>query len=838
VTITPVAPPGVATVPFATRLAGFGERAALLTGDGVLSYRALADRVAALARRLGAERRLVMVAGGNAIDPIVAYLAALSAGHPVLLVAEEHLETLTAAYDPDVVVTGDRLDERRRGTAHELHPDLAVLLSTSGSTGSPKLVRLSHDNVQSNAEAIAEYLAIRDADRAATTLPMHYCYGLSVLNSHLLTGAGLIVTDLSVVDACFWDLFKTQHGTSFAGVPYTFDLLDRVGFARMRLPSLRYVTQAGGRLDPERVRRYAELGRRSGWDLFVMYGQTEATARMAYLPPHLAGTHPDAIGIPIPGGSFTLEPLEEGTDPSVGELVFSGPNVMLGYAERPADLALGRTVDVLRTGDLARRTPDGVYQVVGRRSRFVKLFGLRIDLDQAESVLDENGVRARCVSGGEELVVAIEDDLDTEQVRRLAHERLGLPAWSIRVCRLPALPRTANGKPDYQAIRRLVDQVAAPRPDPAATTDLRALYAELLNRDDVGDDSTFVSLDGDSLSYVEMSVRLEEALGHLPANWHVTPVGELQRRSRPVRRRWRQVETNVALRALAIVLIVGSHANLFMVMGGAHVLLAVAGFNLARFQLASTGRAERTRHLATSIARIALPSMVWIGLAAAISDRYDVTNALLLNSVLGPEQWTTNWHYWFIEALVYILLGVTLLLAVPAVHRLERAAPFWLPMGLCALALLARYDVVEVAGSDRIHTVQLVCWLFFLGWATARAGAVWQRLLVSAVAVVAVAGFFGDPLREAVVIAGLLLLVWTATVRVPAPVARLTSVLAAASLYIYLTHWQVYPYLEDSYPALALLSSLALGLAYWKLVSLVAAGWSRRGWALRAPQPA
>ncbi len=232
----------------------------------------------------------MLLAGANTVDALVVYLAALAAGHPVLLAPHDRpdfLRSLTDAYDPDVVAFPDgTLDERRAGSAHTLHPDLALLLSTSGSTGSPKLVRLSHENLRSNAESIAAYLDIRPGDRAATTLPMHYCYGLSVVNSHLLRGAGLILTDLSVADDRFWALFRDARGTALAGVPYTFELLDRVGFADMRLPSLRYVTQAGGRLPADRVARYAALGRRRGWDLVVMYGQTEATARMAYLPPN------------------------------------------------------------------------------------------------------------------------------------------------------------------------------------------------------------------------------------------------------------------------------------------------------------------------------------------------------------------------------------------------------------------------------------------------------------------------------------------------------------------------------------------------------------------------
>jgi acyl-CoA synthetase (AMP-forming)/AMP-acid ligase II len=815
------------SVPFVARLQSFGDRAAFITSDEVVTYSSLAERVAAAASRLGTTRRLVLVAGANELEPVVTYLAALSVGHPVILVPgdnEGNLAAVVAAYDPDVVLSGGRLVERREGTAHELHPSLALLLSTSGTTGSPKLVRLSKDNLQANAESIASYLSIRSTDIAATTLPMHYCYGLSVINSHLLSGAALLLTSLSVVDDCFWDQFRMHRATTFAGVPYTFDLLDRVGFADLELPSLRYVTQAGGRLTPAAVQRYAALGRRRGWDLFVMYGQTEATARMAYLPPDLVMTAPSSIGVPIPGGSFRLEPLPEmpltRTDPiadaEVGELVYSGENVMLGYAESPADLALGRVVTELRTGDVARRTPEGLYEIVGRRNRFAKVFGLRIDLDQVEKVFGSSGVTAFCAESGEQLVIAIDSSarpVDVGSVESLAKEHFGLPRGAVQVCAVTEVPRLPSGKPDYRAIAEL--RTGRPATPPGDALDLRALFGQVLNRSDVTDDDTFVTLEGDSLSYVEMSIRLEKALGHLPPNWHLTPIGSLV----PSKRRrfgLRSVETNVLLRALAIVLIVGSHANLFMVMGGAHVLLGVAGFNFGRFHLTASPRSERVRHMATSLTRIVVPSVLWIGLAAAFTG-YTWQNVLLLNGVLGPREWSEpEWHYWFIEALVYTLLALTLVMALPIVDHIERRWSFWLPMFLAGLGLLTRYEVVEVMGGDVMHRANVIFWLFAMGWATVKATAAWQRALVSAMVVMTMPGFFDDVARELVVIGGLLLLVWVDSLRVPAVVARVSGVLASASLYIYLCHWQVYPHFEDSYPALATVLSLAVGVGFWQ----------------------
>ncbi|MDL5204675.1 AMP-binding protein [Streptomyces sp. ALI-76-A] len=828
-------------VPFARDLAAYGDRTALFTPQGEVSYRALAARVAATAERLGPARRLVLLAGANRADALVVLLAALAAGHPVLLVPGDSagtLDALTAAYDPDVVARPDGhgtwvLDERRSESAHTLHPDLALLLSTSGSTGSPKLVRLSADNLQANAESIATYLGIRDTDRAATTLPPHYCYGLSVIHSHLLRGAGLILTERSVADAGFWEEFRAARGTSLAGVPYTFDLLDRVGFTRMRLPHLRYVTQAGGRLAPERVAHYAESGRRAGWELFVMYGQTEATARMAYLPPALAAERPQAVGVPIPGGSFRIRPVDGVDEPDTGELVYSGPNVMLGYAESAADLARGRTVEELHTGDIARRAPDGLYEIVGRRSRFAKILGLRIDPRRVEAILEEHGIRAFCAGDDDTLaVLAVRSEgADPARVRRLVADGCGLPPRAVRVRTVPELPRLASGKPDHEAVRRLAREPEAPPGDATTGDGLRDLYAEILDRADVTEDSSFVGLGGDSLSYVEMSLRLEQALGVLPADWHTTPIRELRgldarrpaRTPGRIRRPRRTLDTGIALRAIGIVLIVGSHIPVFAVQGGAHVLLGVAGFNFARFHLTAHERRERLRRLRRSIARIALPSMVWITFALLLTREYDLANIVLANSLLARDNSDPEWRYWFVEALVYFLTGLAVLLAVPLLDRVERRGPFAFALALVALGLVGRYDPWGLAAVRHHLSPTVVFFLFALGWAAARARTTGHRLLLTAVLLVTVPGLFpgGQPLRTSVVVGGLTLLLWIPALPSTDPLNRLAGILAGSSLYIYLTHFHVYPYLRDHSPVLALLASLTVGVMYGAVATRV-----------------
>ena len=811
----------VASLPFGD-LRRHGDQPALLTDGSAVTYERLADRVDELALTLAGARRLVLVRGCRSVDTVVAYLAALTAGHPVILAPAaraDRSDPWLTTHDPDIVLDADGLQVniRRAASAHELHPDLALLLTTSGSTGSPRLVRLSHENVASNAAAIADYLDLGTTDRGVLNLPLHYCYGLSVLNSHLAAGAGVVVTDLSVVDECFWTLME-QHGvTGLAGVPHTFDLLDASGFADRELSRLRYVAQAGGKLAPERVTQYLQLGQRRGWDFLVMYGQTEATARMAYLPTELAERHPSAIGVAIPGGRMRLEPADDVLDPAIGELVYAGPNVMMGYADRPADLARGAELTELRTGDLGRALPGVLFEVVGRCSRFAKVFGLRLDLDEIERHLRSAGMPAACAEVDGSLVLVVERRRHVARARSAAAELCDVPVWVVHaVC--ADIPTTDSGKTDHRAVAEIARSVLrdAPRPTGGASPDeLCALYAGLLGRDDVTPDDSFVGLGADSLSYVELSVRLGERLDRLPRDWHLRTIAELSSATGRRPRRGTSTDPSVILRALAILLIIATHANLLTVAGGAHALLAVAGYNAARF-LPRHGAA--TRRLARTAWRIALPSGLWIGTLALLTADYQPATALMANGFVGSDTWTLDWQFWFLEAIVWTSLGLAAVLAVPAVRRLERFAPFAWALALVAIAAALRFTLVGVeAGVTERYTGTIVLWCFALGWAAARARTTSQRVLVTVLAVLMTVGFFGDLWRELFVVAAIVVLVWVPPLRLPARLATVCGVLAAASLSIYLTHWQIYPHLEMEYPLLATLSSLLVGLAYHRL---------------------
>ncbi|WGX96046.1 AMP-binding protein [Nocardioides sp. L-11A] len=829
-------------------LARHGAHPALRTTSGPVSYAELATRVAdarATLDALGAGRRqLVHLRPAATTEFVVAWLAALSGGHPVLLT---HDEGLARAYA--VSATHDGGSWRATGRpAPDLHPDLRLLLSTSGSTGSPKLVRLSAANLDANAAAIADYLGLTGDDVALTTLPLDYCYGLSVLHSHLLAGAAVVLDDRSVTDPALWDRARAEGVTSFAGVPYTFDLLGTAGWPD--LPTLRQVTQAGGRLAPERVRALAEQGHREGWELVVMYGQTEATARMAFLPPELAARHPGAVGVAIPGGEFRLDPVA-GAGPGVGELVYRGPNVMMGYAEAPTDLARGAGPDELRTGDLARFGPEGLVEIVGRRSRFAKLFGQRIDLDRLQTLLGLGGYDAGCAESadGTHLVVAVPgapDPATVAEVVTAAAAATGLPEHAVLGVPVAGLPRLPNGKLDQQALARLQPPTAAETGSAPGSTaaSIARLYGRILGHEQVGPDASFVGLGGDSLSYVELSLRLESRIGRLPADWQTWTVAELAARHDavpvPARRpRWARVDTTIVLRALAIVLVVGSHTDLWVVLGGAHVLLAVAGVNFARFHLADEGPRERLRRVARAAGRVAVPAVLWIGAVALLTGRPGWRSVFLLNDVLGPRDWSEPaWYYWFVEVVLLLALGAGLLTAVPRVMALERRHRFPLALGLAALALVPRtWADLASYGGDVIHSSVFVAWLFLGGWAAAVARGPRDRVLASVVLLAGCWGFTGSTERDLLIAAGCLVLVWVPSVPWPRVLVGPTGVIASASLYVYLTHWQVYPWFESRWPLGGLIASLAVGVLTWQLVNRAPA-WAHRVAAVPAlPRP-
>jgi peptidoglycan/LPS O-acetylase OafA/YrhL len=397
------------------------------------------------------------------------------------------------------------------------------------------------------------------------------------------------------------------------------------------------------------------------------------------------------------------------------------------------------------------------------------------------------------------------------------------------------IPRLANGKPDYVAITdRARASISPParsrrwRRAPRQEQTVEDVFRDVLGRSTIADDDTFVSLGGDSLSYVETSIRLEQLLGRTPRDWHVTPVCELSQLT-PRSHRMTSVETSVMLRAAAIVLVVGSHMNVFRLRGGAHVLLAVAGFNFARFELGRRDSSHRGRTAAHTIARIGVPASLWIGLHMLLAGGYSIGTLLLVNNYTGDSHRRGGrWEYWYVEVLVHILLVLFALMSIRRVRDVERRRPFTFVVALLALTLVVRFDVVQLGDPyNYLFRTHTVAWFFVIGWAMHRATTLSQRLLLSVATVVAAHGFFGEPGRDLLVTAGLLVLLWVPVIPVPRPLDRVAGWIAAASMVIYLTHWDVWPWaLREFVPWAALPLTIAAGVAAWWLVGRLQV-WSR-----------
>ncbi len=477
---------------FFERNPAFEDRTAFLTEDGFLTtyhdlYRLEEQILGALP-----PRSLIFVLCRNHPDAVAGYLGSLRFRHvPLLLsgsLSADKLENLEQLYLPNALLLPESCREKYR-TAEELpsfaekiascpvlwtdgcytllalrdappamNPSLNLLLSTSGSTGSPKLVRLSAKNLQANARSIAEYLEITDSERPITSLPMEYTYGLSVINSHMLRGAAVLLTDRTFTDLEFWNFLKEQHATSFAGVPYSYQILYKLGPEHLDLSSVRTMTQAGGKLPQDLQAFFGSYALKHRIRFIIMYGQTEATARMSWLPPEECLRRPGSIGTAIPGGSFSLED-ENGnkvTGPQpCGELIYRGPNVSLGTAGSAQDLMLGDTRQgVLHTGDLARRDRDGYYYIIGRRKRFLKAAGKRLSLDSVEAILSRRWPSAVFICSGTDDHIGIYPVTGEtrgtvpreEEILRFLEDSLRIHHTVFYVRYIAEIPRNATGK--------------------------------------------------------------------------------------------------------------------------------------------------------------------------------------------------------------------------------------------------------------------------------------------------------------------------------------------------------------------------------------------------------
>ena len=445
--------------------------AAIDAQGGQLTYGGLRD-FAIQAGMLMPARSLFFLLVENNVGGIAWTIGNICAGN-VPLILNAHLDeglykSLFELYQPPFVCVPEAMAERfdyevvstcfgytLMKTGCEvcpLHEDLSHLLPTSGSTGSPKLVRHQYANIEAAALNISTFFELTEKDRPLMVLPLYYTMGLSMVFSHLYVGATILITNQSMTDRNFWRFMKEEHATSFTGVPYSYEILNLMRFFRMDLPDLTLLTQGGGRMTKELNLKFAEYCRDNGKRWIATYGQSECTARMAWLPAKWAVEKVGSIGIAVPNAELSLidmdgQPIT--TPHTEGEMCYRGKNVTMGYARKRDDLLLGdERHGFIRTGDLAYFDEDGCYYIAGRMGRFLKLFGMRVGLDECERIVKGAfpGLECACVGTDEKMLVYLTDEHYKAQVKEELVNRLKLVATSFEVRIIPAIPKNEAGK--------------------------------------------------------------------------------------------------------------------------------------------------------------------------------------------------------------------------------------------------------------------------------------------------------------------------------------------------------------------------------------------------------
>ncbi len=447
----------------------FQDLVAVQTEDEAYTYRQLDEKAQKFASILK-RGKVAFLLAKNTIGSIACYVGCIKNNVPVAvldahkdsdfignIIKQYHPEYLllptedVAKYDGVMIGQMDDYSVLHvEDTNYPVSDDLALLLTTSGSTGSPKFVRLTKKNIKSNAESIVQYLGLTSQERPITSLPMYYSYGISIINSHFAVGATLILTEESIVSPSFWQLAKNSKATSVSGVPYTYDMFKQMRVMDMDIPSLKTFTQAGGKMTKENVTFFAEKCKQNGKKLIVMYGQTEAAPRISYLPFDKAVEKSDSIGIPIPDVDLSVS--------EDGELICKGDNVFQGYAESYKDLGKEDEIHgVLYTGDMARRDDDGFFYITGRKKRFVKVYGNRVGLDELEQLIAPEFGKVVCVGVDDHVTIYTENkNLDLSAIVSFISEKSKINSNAFKAAYIDSFFYNETGKIEYRKFKNLI----------------------------------------------------------------------------------------------------------------------------------------------------------------------------------------------------------------------------------------------------------------------------------------------------------------------------------------------------------------------------------------------
>jgi len=452
----------------------YKKNTALISNNRHVSFGELDSCSNDLAKNFKKENLMFLICE-NSIESIFFYISCIKKNCTLVLLEKNitsiNLNNLITKYEPRYIFLNKKnnykfdkfnkkknymnfvLMESKNKIKIKINKDLKILISTSGTTGNPKYVKLTNQNIDSNTLSILKFLKINKNDTTITTLPMNYVYGLSIINTHLYVGAKIVLSDYSVLDKKFWSLLIHNKITNINGVPYLYEILDKIKFLERDLSSIRFFTQAGGKMGIIMQKKLINFCLKNKKKIFFMYGAAEATARMGYLPWKYVQEKIGSIGKAMPGGKFWLEDRNGEKikkNKKIGELIYSGKNVSPGYAKNYLDLFESSNSDILRTGDFAKRDGDGFYYLMGRSDKFIKIQGNRLNLEDIEIYTSSFGIKCLCkLNKQNKITIFVENSVDEKMLLKKIKDKITIHPSNFLIKKIDKFPISKNLKISY-----------------------------------------------------------------------------------------------------------------------------------------------------------------------------------------------------------------------------------------------------------------------------------------------------------------------------------------------------------------------------------------------------
>ena len=443
------------------------NRIALVDFDKKITYNELIDISNKLP--LNKKKNLILILTKNAIEPIAVYASLILKKQACFLVDSKTdinlLKNLIEKYKPSMIF-GDKnyvikfknyikiyeinnyyLAESKNFENYKINKNIALLLSTSGSTASPKCVKISWSSLKHNTSQIQKVLKIKKEHRTITTLPFNYTYGLSVINTHLDKGASIVINNNKVFEIKFWEKIKKFSVNNFGGVAYMYEMMKRININLSFFKTIDYLTHAGGILD-EKTWDYILRIAGKRIKFYNMYGAVEACSRISILDSKYSSIKKNSIGKGLPGVKLFIK-----NKTNKGELIFSGKNIFSGYANSYKDLRSLRNYKEYSTKDLAQRDKDGFYYIIGRKDRYIKILSNRIYLGDLENYFSNNFTKTVCVGKNNKLILFANLNYK-EKIVKICEEKFNIFRNFIHFYSFADVRYTKNKKIDYNYLKK------------------------------------------------------------------------------------------------------------------------------------------------------------------------------------------------------------------------------------------------------------------------------------------------------------------------------------------------------------------------------------------------